>query len=114
MGIFDGMKKSTYRREIIAYINLNTDINYREVYSEKELEKITEHIFREVRSCNGSMRDFGAVFLKYVLENDEDYIRRLPVVALTLDYLERYTVKSVFAEDLLNAAKSLTGSFKNI
>ena len=75
MGIFDGMKKSTYRREIIAYINLNTDINYREVYSEKELENITEHIFREVRSCNGSMRDFGAVFLKYVLENDKSWLK---------------------------------------
>lgn len=112
--MFKIFEKKRFYDAIMLELIVNAQVDYRDVFAEGKLKDIKDEIYNRVKSANGSQYDFGALFLARILTIDNDFIRRIPVSALAVNYLESQRINRSFEIELLTSLSKLSKPFSSL
>jgi hypothetical protein len=112
--MFKIFEKKRFYDAIMLELIVNAQVDYRDIFAEGKLKDIKDEIYNRVKSVNGSQYDFGALFLARILTIDNDFIRRIPVSALAVNYLESQRINRSFEIELLTSLSKLAQPFSSL
>ncbi len=107
-------EKKRFYDAIMLELIVDAQVDYTDVFAEGKLKDIKDEIYNRVKSVNGSQYDFGALFLARILTIDNDFIRRIPVSALAVNYLESQRINKSFEIELLTSLSKLADPFSSM